>query len=679
MQISAVPSLIVSHFIIFLIVFCHNDLALANLNGSEASASHPSLPLINIEEQRELFLSAEKALRKKKLTRFKELKRQLSQYPLEMYLDYAFLKRYISQASSEDVEHFFERTINSPLERRFRAKWLKHLIKTEQNADFIRFYKPGINTSLTCHYLTLRTRQGERLEQLDAVINNLWQTGKSLPPACDTILQAWRDENFISEHRAWNRIHLAIERKNYALAKYLKRYLLKNERYLVDWAIELRRYPQGALKKLTQTPRSEKESEIFSESIRRLAWIDRDKAILAWQKLQDSRSLSPAQAYNVSETIAVSLAVDNHDAAPQWLQSVPHNASSPKLNEWRLRHALRHRDWEQVQEWVTQLNFADTEFGITGQRYWFARMLSIQGFESRSQDIFKELANERSYYGFLSSALIQKSPNLRHQPMRVPLALIAQVAQNDTIKRAKELFHLGRTTQARREWAGLYQQFNRDELKAAAIVASEWQWYDRSIFTAAAIKHFNDIELRFPLAYKNTLQKYAAQHKIDLSWAFAITRQESAFMSDVRSHAGATGLMQLMPYTAKSLAKKMRIRYRGKHELTRPEKNVKFGTFYLQQLSNRYQGNPILATASYNAGPHRVIQWIPKNDSLSMDVWIENIPYNETRNYVKNVVAYEAIYSQKLGQRPSLIKRVITETVGKDTGSDKYVSRSQAD
>lgn len=159
----------------------------------------------------------------------------------------------------------------------------------------------------------------------------------------------------------------------------------------------------------------------------------------------------------------------------------------------------------------------------------------------------------------------------------------------------------------------------------------------------------DDLELRFPLTYKKYIEKQAKHEKINPAWAFAVIRQESAFTTDARSSAGALGLMQLMPRTARQVARSLRIKRPNRHDLLKSNINIKLGIRYLRKLQKRFNGSSVLATAAYNAGPHRVKSWLPKEETQNADLWIENVPFTETRKYLKRVLTYTIIYEQRLG------------------------------
>jgi len=182
----------------------------------------------------------------------------------------------------------------------------------------------------------------------------------------------------------------------------------------------------------------------------------------------------------------------------------------------------------------------------------------------------------------------------------------------------------------------------------AAILANRWGWHSRAIAAAASLGEYDDLSIRYPLPYKDTFEEFATLARISSTWAYGIARSESLFMRDVRSRVGAIGLMQLMPETGRDVATEIKLPYSGLATLVDPQSNIRLGTTYLGQMSERYGGNQVLATAAYNAGPHRVDRWLPESGTIDARVWIENIPFNETRKYVKRVMAAQAIFHWRM-------------------------------
>lgn len=323
--------------------------------------------------------------------------------------------------------------------------------------------------------------------------------------------------------------------------------------------------------------------------------------------------------------------------ARQWIEALANPNDSQR--GWALRAALREQDWQGVFDAFARLS--PKQQSEDHWRYWQARALQALGRSSQAQAIFAELANGRGYHSFLAADRISQPYRFGDQPLSVDAQRVAEVARVPAIQRAGELYRLGRGWEARSEWYRGIAGMNGQQMRAAAQLASGWGWSDRAIATLAKSRDYNALALRFPLDHRSSVQQQAESNGLDPSWVYGVIRQESAFIADVRSPVGALGLMQLMPATGRRTARKINARLRHSNELKQPERNIQLGTAYLAEVKQRLGGNPVLATAAYNAGPHRVDRWLPPQP-LEASLWVELIPYKETRRYVKAVVAYAA-------------------------------------
>jgi len=277
--------------------------------------------------------------------------------------------------------------------------------------------------------------------------------------------------------------------------------------------------------------------------------------------------------------------------------------------------------------------------------------------EARS--IYLLSSDTRSYYGFLAADRAGLSYQLNQRTVRYPANDLQTLAKLPAIERARELHAIGRVVDARREWTYAIQRMDKSQMLIAAQLAHEWSWHDRAIVTLMQADYWDDLEKRFPLAHRELVMTQAKQQRIEPAWAYAIIRQESAFTEDARSHAGALGLMQLMPTTAKQVAHSMRLRF-TRSDLLDADINVKLGVNFLRKVIDKFKGNKVLATAAYNAGERRVMKWLPKEGSIPADIWVELVPFNETRDYCQRVLTYTAIYEQRLGLHPvPLMERMV--------------------
>jgi soluble lytic murein transglycosylase len=212
----------------------------------------------------------------------------------------------------------------------------------------------------------------------------------------------------------------------------------------------------------------------------------------------------------------------------------------------------------------------------------------------------------------------------------------------------KEFKLLGRDTEAKRHWAFIIKKLSKDQLKIFAKLAQQWQWYQLAIITLVKADYWDDLEIRFPLSYLQQVQVNAEWQALNPAVIFGLIRQESMLDEHARSAVGALGLMQIMPETGKQIARNLNEPWQSDNALLQPDINIKYGTFYYKQLLGQFDGHFALATAAYNAGPNKVVKWLPSQGSIPADIWIETIPYKETRKYVMSVLSYATIYQQRM-------------------------------
>jgi len=275
-------------------------------------------------------------------------------------------------------------------------------------------------------------------------------------------------------------------------------------------------------------------------------------------------------------------------------------------------------------------------------------MLERSGEEKQANTLYRVLAKERSYYGFMAADRIGQPYAMQHVSIQASPEEVSATLAHPGIQMAKELFTLGDTIAARRQWAWITRRMNNRDLAVAAVLARHWGWHDRAILTVSKSEHLDDLELRFPVLYRDMVEANATRNNIDPDWVYGVMRQESAFVSDARSEAGALGLMQLMPRTGQMTGRRINLRLPNNTAILNVENNLKLGTSYLRTVLDVNNGHQVLATASYNAGPNRVREWLPNEKALDADAWVDTVPYNETRNYVKNVMAFTAVYAYRL-------------------------------
>ena len=600
------------------------------------------------EAQRDRFVAAEKALKQGASGRFHKLKSELRDYPLLPYLEYQELHGRLSKARDAEVQTFLDEHTDTPLALKLRRAQLDRLAAKGAWKRYLAFYQPDSNVRRQCHYLNALLHTGEK-ESAFARVGPIWLHGDSRPEACDPVLDAWRKAGKLTPKLTWRRIGLAMDNGKDRLARYLRRFLPAKERKWFDRWQKLNRKPAAiTLVNKLDVP-SPLQQQILTHTIRRLARQDGEKARSAWHRFSKLVEFTSSQKARVEHALALAMIREGHPNLLGYLDGIKPEADNQRLLEARIRVALSNRDWPRLLRWISEL--PEEMRREESWRYWRARALAEQGDEKQAKEHFKKLAQERSYYGFLAADRLDVEYSFGHQPIIVNEQRFRELTGQPGIERARELFALGRLIDARREWHASTRDLDNESLRTAAKLAHEWAWHDRTITTLARAKSWHDLELRFPLKHRANVASHAQERELDSAWVFAVIRQESAFIQDAHSRVGAMGLMQLMPRTARHVARNMKRRPPSRSDLLKPDTNIDLGTAYLRQVMDQLDGNHVLATAAYNAGPHRVRDWLPEQ-ATDADLWVELVPFKETRKYLKRVLAYSVIYRERLGLEP---------------------------
>ena len=600
---------------------------------------------------RQDFLQAEKYFKQGKVDEYQKLKKQLVSYPLYPYLEYTEIRDRLHLLPTKEVRAFLENHPDIHLSERLLKSWLSQLAKKQKWQTFLEFYQPVSSISLQCHHLNALIKTGKKAEALDKVAN-IWLYKASRPKACDPVFRVWKDAGLQTTDLTWQRIALALDDNEIKLARYLGKSLPKKDQKLLDEWLQLRKHPENVSAKAISAEHPYRQLAL-AHGVMKFARKDLTGAVYAWDEIKFSDVFDPAIISKVEQSLSYRFLSGNFETPFEYLVFAEPCDADTKLQEIRIRAALRHQEWHTVLNWLDRL--PDSHIDEDRWQYWRARSLEMTGKTEQAQVIYETISSERSFYGFLAADKLGKDYSLNNEQLDIDPELEKSVADMPAIQRASELFQLKRYLDARREWYATTRLFDENELQAAAKIAHSWNWHDRAIIALSKAKSWNDLQIRFPVKHQDQVYKNAERSEIDPAWIYAMMRQESAFMPDAISPVGARGLMQLMPATAKSVARKLKQKYPSKYELLQPEKNIRLGTAYLEEVYQRFE-NPVLAIAAYNAGPHRVKRWLPEAD-MPADIWIELVPFKETRNYLKNVLAYTVIYAEKLDEKDIRMKQ----------------------
>lgn len=606
----------------------------------------------NITDIRERYHEADKALTLGDLEGFNKFRAELLRYPLLPYLDYKALIRRLDDASDAEIDEFLTRYSDTPLSEKLRAQWLKKVSKRGDNKAFIRFYRETDDTELDCQYRVALLREGKAK---DAIANfaELWITGFTLPDACDPLISHWREMGGLTDELIWKRLRAAIKLSKLTLATELTEFLPATSKPAALLYQRVHADPRLIIDDNLFSVQNSNYREIALYGLRRLAYRDLDEALVQWTRLMARFYFSPMERTETQILIGLLLAQDRRSEALAWMMNFTASQETPRLREWRVRTAIFNQNWPYVLTaigWLDELQQKETRW-----QYWRARALDKLGVLTEAQKIFAQAASLRDYHGFLAADRISRPYSFQNKPIEFTADELETIEQIPGILRARELYAMNRIVDARREWEYTRKYLNDQLMIGVAKLAQKWGWHSRAIASAAQSGYYDDVSMRFPLSYQDEVQNRAEQLNIEPHWIYGILRQESAFVEDARSEKGALGLMQLMPQTGRHIAKRVGKPLRNNYELLNPERNIQLGSAYLREMRAKLFNHPVLATAAYNAGAQKVMRWLPKTESVEADIWIETIPYDETRDYLERVLAFTLIYDWRIDEETMVL------------------------
>lgn len=624
--------------------------------GAQSPATTTDITL-----QRELYQQAREAQSRGRTAEFETLKALLANYPLLPYLEYHALRLQLSNLASVNadtslIDDFLQRHRDSYLGNRLEREWVAALAAQSRWADVLRYHRTeNTTTTLSCNAFRAQLETGDKSRL--AAVEPLWNVNYSQPNDCDPVFEAWLAEGFLSPEIAWQRFSKIMQVRQLGLARYVARLMPERERVLSEIYLRIDSQPERLQSDVALNRQDPEIKEIILHGIRRLAAVDAPTAKSVLDKHHATHHFSNEELSAARQFIAQRKLAQGFVAEIESLLNNNSELNSETLVGWILRDALRQQDWQRMASWLPQL--PDEAKNSERWRYWQARTLEqlhaagVDHDEALAEagQIYYELAQTRSFYGFLSADKLGLPYELVDRPVQVDESNLIGLYNNPSILRAYELYMTGDEVAARNEWQFATASMTTEQVIASGRLADSWGWYRNGIQAMIRSGYRDDLQLRFPLAYSDIFANAAREHEVSTHLLFAIARQESAFMHDVRSGAGALGLMQLMPATGRETARALGLTVNDQ-DLLHPETNIRVGSRYLTQLLEDFNGNRALAAAAYNAGPNRVRQWVRQTNAnpLPLDAWIETIPFTETRTYVQNVLAFSVIYGYRMQQ-----------------------------
>lgn len=608
-----------------------------------------SLAIADPATPRERFTAAWQAAGRGDQAALEHALTDLQAYPLHPYLQYEDLRRRRATVEPERMAEFLAEHGDWAFAAGLETAWLRALGDAGRWDALLAYAGNSADVEVQCHYVHAQIRSGSQ-EGLSATAQGLWTAGKSQPDACDPVFRWLQQQGGITPALAWERIRLAMEARNPRLVLYLARFLPESDRAWADHWYQQDRRGYRRLDQSLQWPDSAQARDITGFGLRRLARNDPDRAWRIFGQLDPHFGFSIDERERILREISLWSAVNGAPDTGERMRSLPPPARDDRLLEWWARHELAHGNWAALREILDGMS---PETAADGRwRYWRARALRETGATGEAESLLQDLSLQASYHGFLAADLLGRPYTICPQTPEVPTQAVDRLAAQPGFERALELRAAGVRNWARSEWGLAVRGLDRDGLRTAAALAVRENWPDRAIFALGNSGDLQWYEWRFPLAYQAQVTSNAASRDLDPAWVMGLMRSESAMAEDARSAAGALGLMQVTPGTAQGLANRHAYRYGGQEQLLLADENIRFGTTYLRELLDRFGGNPVLAAGAYNAGPLAVERWLRERPSPEPAIWIETLPYFETRDYIPRVLAFATLYDWRM-QRPA--------------------------
>ncbi len=610
-------------------------------------------------QQREAFKTAYAAAATGDRTPLDRHTHLLFDYLLYPDLQAAWLSSRAGLTENAAIERFLQRYGGLRPARRLQTRWLKALAKREDWATFVavhaRLATPSSSTTLACQWLegrlSLLAQGGAAPGETARIVHEgmaLWLVGRSQPDACEPVFSFLERSGKLDAQAYHQRISLALERKEVGLARHLadNANAAAADKARVRRFARMRANPASVLAESGTAALAAQDPDWLYYGFDRLAYGQPDLAQKYWDSLRPRVTIPQPVAFAISKRIALSFARDLAPEAAMHLDRV--GFDDPQLAAWRLRTALRQQDWLVVLAAFEKLPVEERERDLW--RYWQGRALANIGEPQRAQAVFEGVATERSYHGFLAADQINAQYRFNPEQVTADEQRLSQLSERLGFRRAHELRAVQLPVLARSEWNAAVDALPASAYPDVAVLAHRWGWHDNAIRAASQAKLWDALDIRFPLPYRESFERHAKANGIEPSYALGIARSESLFMPDAISHAGALGLMQIMPRTGQGLARELGIRYQGRQTLFEPLTAIALGTRHLSTVMSRFDRNPALAAAAYNAGSRRVRSWLPADQSMPADAWVDSVPFEETRHYVRRVLMAQAIFDYQLAQ-----------------------------
>ncbi len=615
------------------------------------------------------FARALEAARDGDMDRLDRLEEELGpRHPLQGYLDFHRLRERLPGAPPDAVRTFAEQYRDTPLARSMERLALSRYASAGRHEALLALRDtPPYHGELRCHWW--HARENEKPGAAMSFAHEYWQAGHSRPAACDPLFDAAREQGIIDDDAVWSRMRKAFRAGNPGLVRYLARELEDETlQEAGDWLLRLYHRPQR-LADLPEAIARPRREELIADGLYRLANVDTRAALESFLDAQPGTALPESDHREIGHRIAWYSTIrglpDNRDWTDSWVRE----HGGPGLTEQRARRAVIEQDWETLPEWIAKLPAAQRN--TSRWQYWLGRAHQELGDAEAGSDWLEQAARSRSFWGFVAAERLGRPYNLRHD---APEERLGRLEPEAPLIRIAMLREIGEMRLARNEWSRLLRERPHARTRLAAHAHASG-WHELAVEAALQAGEHDRLDWRFPAAWRDDFMDVAVESGTDPYLLMAIARRESAFYPEAVSPAGALGLMQIMPGTARRITGWLGEAPPDREALMDHRTSIRLGSAYMESLLQRYQGNRLMALAAYNAGHNRVDDWLP-DQAVPFDVWIESIPFHETRNYVQAVLAYRVLLAA-LDRAPR--NRVVPPLLARSEWESRYGRQHLAD
>ncbi|MDR2187510.1 MAG: lytic transglycosylase domain-containing protein [Azonexus sp.] len=599
-----------------------------------------------------VFTAARDAFRAGEKAKLDEAAARIGDHELAAYVENYQLRMKLEDGDSAALRDFLARYEGSSVAERLRADWIRSLARRaawgEVEREYARLIAP--ERDITCLYQQARLARGDRSALDD--IAPLWLDLLDPPVDCQPLLDALVIARRVGVDEVWQRIHRQLESNRTGPARATLNYLPDSE--MPDG----RQYeltiagPQKQLKALVAPWQNKRATrEMLAIAIARLATTDPRQAAGELEKHQTLLQ-APEREWAWSQ-LALYGARRHLPEARTWYARAGSAPLTEEAAQWKARAALRQLDWGGVRSAILAM---PPELAARPEWvYWLGRADQAGGRLAEANALFARIAGQASFYGNLADEELGRSVTPPPRARALSPEEQREARDNPGLRRALAFFRLDLRFEGVREWNWALRGMNDRQLLAAADFARASEIWDRAIHTAERTRDEHDYTLRFLAPFDQQVRLAARNQTLDDAWVYGLMRQESRFVANARSSAGASGLMQLMPGTAKWVAKKIGLTDYRPGRVTDPETNLLLGTSYMRMVMENLDNQPLLASAAYNAGPGRARRWLPAKP-LEGAIYAETIPFSETRDYVKKVMSNAVYYATLFNGKPDSLK-----------------------